>query len=238
MSLLRNTGKGRFQDLTVPAGLAEPIASQSAAWGDFDNDGKLDLYVVGEYRQDRPDRSQPAAGSITIMETAPSPTSPTNPGSPTKAGPRERPGATTTTTAGSTSTSRTCGAPTASTATRATAPSPTSPRKSGSPIRSTASRAGSGTIDNDGKLDLFVCGYFARLNDVVVRLPRASRPRAERPRLYHNLGDGRFEDVTAATGLDRVMLPMGTNFADIDNDGFLDMYLGTGIPPTWPWCPT
>ena len=53
---------------------------------------------------------------------------------------------------------------------------------------------------------------------------------ADRPRLYHNLGKGQFEDVTAAVGLDRVMLPMGTNFADIDNDGFLDMYLGTGQP--------
>jgi hypothetical protein len=29
-------------------------------------------------------------------------------------------------------------------------------------------------------------------------------------------------------GLDRAMAPMGANFGDIDNDGFLDMYLGTG----------
>src|SRR5205823_5044416 len=31
-------------------------------------------------------------------------------------------------------------------------------------------------------------------------------------------------------GLDRVMCPMGCNFADFDNDGFLDIYLGTGTP--------
>src|SRR5262245_27483145 len=48
-SLLRNQGNGVFQDITVVAGLDEPIASQSAAWGDYDNGGRLGLYVVGEY---------------------------------------------------------------------------------------------------------------------------------------------------------------------------------------------
>ena len=36
--------------------------------------------------------------------------------------------------------------------------------------------------------------------------------------------------MTAEVGLDRVVLPMGSNFGDIDNDGFLDIYLGTGRP--------
>ena len=38
-SLLRNDGKGVFSDVTVESGLAVPIACQSAAWGDYDNDG-------------------------------------------------------------------------------------------------------------------------------------------------------------------------------------------------------
>jgi len=36
--------------------------------------------------------------------------------------------------------------------------------------------------------------------------------------------------VTAEVGLDLAMVPMGSNFLDVDNDGFLDFYLGTGDP--------
>src|SRR5579884_2355807 len=39
-----------------------------------------------------------------------------------------------------------------------------------------------------------------------------------------------FQDVTVQTGLDKVFMPMGANFGDIDNDGYLDIYLGTGNP--------
>ena len=61
LSLLRNKGDGAFEDVTVAAGLGEPIATESAAWGDYDNDGRLDLFVCGEYRL-RPDRATPIAG--------------------------------------------------------------------------------------------------------------------------------------------------------------------------------
>ena len=37
--------------------------------------------------------------------------------------------------------------------------------------------------------------------------------------------------MARSSGLDRVWLPMGSNFGDIDGDGFLDFYLGTGAPP-------
>ena len=50
------------------------------------------------------------------------------------------------------------------------------------------------------------------------------------PRLYHNNHDGTFSDVTHAMRLDRVALPMGSNFGDLDNDGWLDVYIGTGEP--------
>ena len=49
LSLLRNKGDGRFEDVTIAAGLALPIATESAAWGDYDNDGRVDVFVCGEY---------------------------------------------------------------------------------------------------------------------------------------------------------------------------------------------
>ena len=49
-------------------------------------------------------------------------------------------------------------------------------------------------------------------------------------KLYRNLGNGAFRDVTAEVGLDKVFMPMGANFGDVDNDGYLDIYLGTGDP--------
>ena len=46
--------------------------------------------------------------------------------------------------------------------------------------------------------------------------------------LYHNNHDGTFTDVSKAVHLDGAILPMGANFGDLDNDGWIDVYLGTG----------
>ncbi len=83
--------------------------------------------------------------------------------------------------------------------------------------------------DNDGWLDLFVADFVPSV-DEVVRGFLGMRRRAETMKLYRNTGKGGFEDVTAAVKLDRVVPTMGANFGDIDNDGFLDFYLGTGAP--------
>ena len=49
-------------------------------------------------------------------------------------------------------------------------------------------------------------------------------------KLYRNTGKGTFADVTDE-GRPRPVVPaMGANFGDLDNDGFLDFYLGTGAP--------
>ena len=60
-------------------------------------------------------------------------------------------------------------------------------------------------------------------------LPRAAAQR-DHTELYKNLGDESFQDVTRRWDLDKVFMAMGANFGDFDNDGFLDIYIGTGTP--------
>jgi hypothetical protein len=82
--------------------------------------------------------------------------------------------------------------------------------------------------DNDGWLDLFVSSYIVSVAEVM-RSYLGLAVQAETLKLYKNMG-GKFRDVTKEVGLDRVFMPMGANFGDIDNVGFLDFYLGTGSP--------
>jgi hypothetical protein len=44
--LFRNLGNGKFADVTASAGLADAGFSSSAVWFDYDNDGKLDLFIA------------------------------------------------------------------------------------------------------------------------------------------------------------------------------------------------
>lgn len=83
--------------------------------------------------------------------------------------------------------------------------------------------------DNDGWLDIFVSGYRVAEGDFGVDYMELEH-RGEPPRLYKNNGDGTFSNVTRQVGVDRLSLTMGSNFGDLDNDGFLDFYLGTGAP--------
>ena len=82
--------------------------------------------------------------------------------------------------------------------------------------------------DNDGLLDLYVNDYRARVAEVLASAMGATIQGSSRPRLYRNQGAQGFREVSQEVGLDRAMAPMGANFGDIDNDGYLDIYLGTG----------
>jgi hypothetical protein len=84
--------------------------------------------------------------------------------------------------------------------------------------------------DNDGWEDIMVTGYGIQdVGDVAADY--MGRPTAAmRARLYHNNGDGTFTNVSKAAGLSRVLHAMGANFGDLDNDGWLDFYVGTGDP--------
>ena len=81
--------------------------------------------------------------------------------------------------------------------------------------------------DNDGHLDLFVASYDTGIGQVAKHYLGESA-RFEHDRLYRGLGGREFEDVGIESGLTYPSMPMGSNFGDLDNDGLLDMYLGTG----------
>ena len=89
--------------------------------------------------------------------------------------------------------------------------------------------------DNDGWLDIFVSRLLGA--DAEHRAPRcsATRPNAagERPGSTATTATAPSPTSRASVGLDRLLLPMGANFGDLDNDGWLDFYLGTGAPPLY-----
>ncbi|MEM7587745.1 MAG: VCBS repeat-containing protein, partial [Acidobacteriota bacterium] len=82
--------------------------------------------------------------------------------------------------------------------------------------------------DNDGFEDIFVSGYSGTLGQLASEYLGLDVDPETYPRLYRNLGDNTFEDVAPRIGLDRVLVTMGANFGDLENDGYLDFYAATG----------
>jgi len=184
--LYRNSGDGTFSDVTARAGVGGGnIWHSGAAFGDYDNDGRLDLYVAGYLDFDV---SHPKADTCEFE------------GVRVKAcGPRGFKGA-----------------PDAlyhnngdGTFTDVTAQAGVTDRKL---------YFGFAVIfddfDNDGRTDIFVA------ND--------SNPNY----LYHNKGDGTFEDIAVAAGVayspdGKEHSGMGAAAGDYDNDGLMDLFLTT-----------
>ncbi len=83
--------------------------------------------------------------------------------------------------------------------------------------------------DNDGWLDIFATSYDYAVSSVVKGLSGEPHSRPSN-RLWRNSAGRKFEDRTPGSGLDVMFAAMGSNFADFDNDGWLDFYLGTGAP--------
>ena len=77
--------------------------------------------------------------------------------------------------------------------------------------------------DNDGWPDIFF------VNGTTLEDMKAGKS-GPTNHLYRNNHDGTFTDVTVQCGLNHVIVGMGANFGDLDNDGYLDFYVGTGNP--------
>ena len=87
--------------------------------------------------------------------------------------------------------------------------------------------------DNDGLLDVLCTGYnfekslawYAAEAMLGIRTQHSGKVF-----VYRNKGDGTFENVSEKLGLKQLVFAMGANFGDINNDGYPDMYFGTGNP--------
>ncbi len=173
--LYHNEGGWKFRDVTESAGVIGKQYAMAAAAGDYDNDGRSDLFVVGF----QTNILYHNRGDGTFEDVTP---------------------------------------------------------KSGIASGEWAVAAGWFDYDNDGRLDLIIvnyadwslsfdrfCGDSAR-NIRVYCHPRYLTPIANR--LYHNRGDGTFEDVSARSGIGAQKgRGMGLAFADYDDDGRIDIYV-------------
>jgi hypothetical protein len=95
--------------------------------------------------------------------------------------------------------------------------------------------------DNDGKLDLFVTHYidWSIEKDQYCSLDNKNKSyctpqtyKGESSRLYHNKGNGVFEDVTKQAGLlDAKSKSLGVALLDYDNDGWMDLFVSNDTEP-------
>ena len=89
-------------------------------------------------------------------------------------------------------------------------------------------------FNNNGLDDILVITYdvraIDRVADEVARERLGLEVTSEYSRLYKNLGNETFRDITEEAGLDKVMFGMGSNFGDLNNSGYPDIYIGNGAP--------
>jgi enediyne biosynthesis protein E4 len=86
--------------------------------------------------------------------------------------------------------------------------------------------------DNDGWPDIFVAD--GHIEDQIERVQKRVSY-AEPSHLFHNLGGGKFQEVTAQIGpvFAAPRVARGAAYADIDNDGFLDVLVTTNAGPAY-----
>jgi tetratricopeptide (TPR) repeat protein len=219
-SLMRNNCDGTFTDVTVASGLGEPTSTQAAVWVDINNDGLLDLFVGNEGQPAQlflnkgdgtfQDISASAGVNHIMFSKGVAASDYDNDGYPDLY---------------------------VSNLNGDNFLYHNNHDNTFTEVANKAGVLGPGRgfatwffdYDNDGWPDIFVTSYFMSV-DETARTYLGLPHNANTLKLYKNLGNGTFRDVTKEVGLDKVFMPMGGNFGDIDNDGFLDIFLGTGNP--------
>jgi len=235
-SLLKNNGDGTFEDVTAKAGLLSFHPTQTATWFDYDNDGFIDVFIGNETTGEDTNRCELFRnnGDGTFTECAAS-------------SGVDAIGLCKSVTSGDYDND---GLPDLYLSFRGQSnilfhnEGPQSTNKSAKgpwKFNNVAQTAGVTEpvfsfpswffdFDNDGWLDIFSCGYGIKDVGTVARdylgMPNGGVP----ARLYRNERNGVFSDKSKSGGVSKVLLGMSGNFGDLDNDGFLDFYLGTGDP--------
>ncbi|MBT1703315.1 FG-GAP-like repeat-containing protein [Chryseosolibacter indicus] len=234
-SLLQNQGNGTFRDVTLISGMLSYHPTQTATWNDFNNDGWLDVFIGNE---STPDNRHPCELYInntdgTFRNIAFSANCDyTLYVKGVTSGDYDNDGwkdIFISTTSGQRLLLKNLGI-----------------SKQEIAFQDVTAKAGLAKekgnsfptwfwdYNNDGWLDIFVCDYtFQRTLAYYAAAEKLSIPAGnpDKAMLYHNNKNGTFTNVASEVGLNKVIFAMGSNFGDIDNDGFLDMYLGTGNPP-------
>lgn len=239
-SLLRNNGDGTFTDVTIEAGLLSYRPTQTATWNDFNNDGWIDIFIGNETTErDRlylceffinngdgtfTNIVTPDAFYITLFVKGVTSGDFDNDGWPDIF---------LSCMSGQKLLLRNMGVP-------GKVPD----------FEDYSQKAGLDQVvsktfptfffdyDNDGWLDLFMCNYDFDRPLSYYSAKEALHPSNERTGkmyLFHNNGKSKgngvsFTDMAPKMHVNQTIFAMGSNFGDIDNDGWLDMYLATGNP--------
>ena len=245
MSLLRNNCDGTFDDVTEESGLLVNGPGQTAAWADYDGDGWLDVFVGHESRPGEQFVSQLFHNNHdgTFSQVA----APQAIGSAVAGVPGAnlgfvkgvawgdynndgRPDLYVSTMFGQSYLFRNDGPA-----------DPAHPDAARWKFTDVTEQAGLGgkrytfptwffDYNNDGWLDIFAGGYSTTSMEDVGAFEMGKPHHASVSHLFRNNHDGTFTDLPRAAGLDRAITVMGANFGDLENDGWLDVYLGLGDP--------
>lgn len=235
-SLLRNNGDGTFTDVTKKSGLLSFHPTQTATWNDFNNDGWLDVFIGNESSSGMGDQHicelylNNRNGTFTNIAV----NSNTNIIAFVKG-----------VTSGDYDNDGWVDIFISTMADKKVLLKNEGNRNGGIHFKDVTQEAGLSSCvartfptwfwdyDNDGWLDIFVCSYdFNKSLAWYAAAEALKRPvgNGGKQYLFRNKHDGSFEDVTDQVGLNKIAFAMGSNFGDIDNDGYSDIYLGTGNP--------